>query len=112
MTNKNTLATLSCRRCNRKGHLVKHCKIPRRKKSQAQKAGSSGSESKDSKANLPREELEQKVLEILERRHQEKQRLANRWEEVHFIFRGYGNVPCKTFKQNPKYHDAFFICSQ
>src|SRR5688572_3686201 len=101
---------LNCLRCKRKGHKVRDCKIPRRKRSQAQQAGSTGSESQTQMTKLPREQLEQQVFELLERRHQEKQRLANRWDEVHFIMRGYREVPCKTRSQNPKYYDAFFIC--
>jgi len=42
----------------------------------------------------------------------EQQFLAQRWEEVHFVFRGWNIEPCKTRKQNPKYHDSFFICGQ
>ena len=160
---------LKCRRCNKQGHLVKNCTIPRRRKErqttsirskgsetlvslasslevfmttpikvdnweiwvkqmeqqnpkywdtlmsepkqqsfasplpkrrehQASSAGSSGSEASASMV-LPPHELEQ-------------QNFNNRWETVHFIFRGWNEPSCKTRKQNPKYYDTFFICGQ
>ena len=49
---------------------------------------------------------------VLAPHEMEQQFLANRWEEVHFVFRGWNIEPCKTRKQNPKYYNSFFICSQ
>ena len=60
--------------------------------------GSSGSDSKESQVLTPAE------LEL--------KNFNNRWETVHFIFRGYNETPCKIKRQNPKYYNTFFICSQ
>ena len=72
--------------------------LPKQRKHQANSAGSSGSEASVSMV-LPPHELEQ-------------QNFNNRWETVHFIFRSWNEPPCKIRKQNPKYYDTFFICSQ
>ena len=36
----------------------------------------------------------------------------NRWEEVHFIHRGWNETPCKTKSQNKKYYRSSFFCNQ
>src|SRR5688572_17844147 len=36
---------------------------------------------------------------------------ATRWSEVSIVFRGWAIPPCKTKAQNPRFHDAFFICA-
>ena len=55
---------------------------------------------------------EEPLKPVLAPHEMEQQFLAERWEEVHFVFRGWNIEPCKTRKQNPKYHDSFFICGQ
>ena len=58
------------------------------------------------------EEPQREEEPVLAPHEMEQQFLAERWEEVHFVFRGWNIEPCKTRKQNPKYHDSFFICGQ
>ncbi len=96
MTNKKII--LKCHRCNRRGHYVKNCKIPRRKHQTKELVGPNGSKSSD--------------LPMLTPQEMANQYLIGRWEEVHFIFRGYNDYPCKTKRQNLKYYQSFFICEQ
>src|SRR5688572_16084793 len=104
--------SLKCLRCERKGHKVRDCKILRRRKGQhlAVEAGSSGSEPSGSQMLTPPPPLKQNILDPNEPMALANRYLKDRWEEVHFIMRGYQEVPCKTRKQNPKYYNATFIC--
>jgi len=58
------------------------------------------------------EEPQKEEEPVLAPHEMEQRFLAERWEQVHVVFRGWNIEPCKTKKQNPKYFDSFFICGQ
>ena len=49
---------------------------------------------------------------VLAPHEMEQQFLAERWDQIHVVFRGWNIEPCKTKSQNLKYFDSFFICGQ
>jgi hypothetical protein len=63
-------------------------------------------------ATFEEQHSERAEIAVLAPHEMEQLFLAERWEEVHFVFQGWNIEPCKTRKQNPKYYDSFFICGQ
>src|SRR5690349_8156284 len=88
-----------CNRCNRQGHLVKNCPIPRRKKERTREVilREENSETvpngwEQTPENIHWRELE-RINEAFEQNltpaQQAEERWHDRFEDVHFVFREY-----------------------